>query len=93
MFSGISSNSTVMSSMIAKPSDDGNCTNWFMPKATESLTGVVGIRSVGCGADRAGCLRFAPAGTLRGMPEAAWLCERRAASPCETMPRSALRLM
>ena len=39
IFSGISSNSTVMSSMMAKPSDDGNCTNWFMPNATESFAG------------------------------------------------------
>ncbi len=29
MFSGSSSNSTVMSRLISKPSRDGNSTNWF----------------------------------------------------------------
>ena len=50
ILSGISSNSTVMSSMIAKPSEDGNCTNWFMPNATESLGWTAGGgKAIGAG--------------------------------------------
>ena len=62
-----------MSSMIAKPSDDGNCTNWFMPNATESLTGTAGTAAGGGGAFAACGLsfRFPPAaGAWRFMLEA-----------------------
>ena len=93
--------------MIAKPSEEGNCTNWFMPNATESLGWTAGGgRDLGAAIPpSAEDLRerilstaafLSAAGVFAAWREKfciCWLCESRAASPWATMPRSLLRFM